>query len=237
MSCNETKEKKAAVVTETESTLNIYPISHATAVLTSGKTTIYIDPTGGKEAFANYAAPTVVFITDIHGDHMSIKTLQALDLTATTLIAPAAVIEKLPADIAKTLVTLNNGDSIDLPDLKAEAIPMYNLREEALRFHSKGRGNGYVLTLAGERLYFSGDTEDIPEMRALQNIDRAFVCMNLPYTMTVESAASAVLEFSPKKIYPYHYRGTNGMIDVAKFKQLVNDAQKDIEVVQLNWYQ
>ena len=113
---------------------------------------------------------------------------------------------------------------------------MYNLREEALKFHSKGRGNGYIITLGEERLYFSGDTEDIPEMRALKNIDKAFVCMNLPYTMTVASAASAVLEFKPKQIYPYHYRGTEGLSDVSQFKEIVNAGDDTIEVVQLDWY-
>ncbi len=97
------------------------------------------------------------------------------------------------------------------------------------------RGNGYIITLGKKRLYFSGDTEDIPEMRALQYIDMAFVCMNLPYTMTVESAASAVLEFKPKQVYPYHYRGTEGLSDVVKFKELVSK-NPDIEVIQLDWY-
>jgi len=113
---------------------------------------------------------------------------------------------------------------------------MYNLREEALKFHTKGRGNGYVLTINKERIYFSGDTEDIPEMRNLKNIDKAFVCMNLPYTMTVENAADAVLEFKPKEVYPYHYRGTGGLSDVEKFKQIVAEKNKAIKVVQLDWY-
>lgn len=121
-------------------------------------------------------------------------------------------------------------------DVAIEAIPMYNLRKEALKFHEKGRGNGYILTLGGERVYISGDTEDIPEMRNLENIDIAFVCMNLPYTMTVESAASAVLDFKPKKVYPYHYRGTEGLSDVGKFKTLVNEGDSSIDVIQLDWY-
>ena len=86
------------------------------------------------------------------------------------------------------------------------------------------------------RVYFSGDTEDIPEMRSLQNIDKAFVCMNLPYTMTIEKAAEAVLDFAPKEVYPYHYRGQGGLSDVAKFKSLVNAGNPKIKVVQLDWY-
>ncbi len=106
---------------------------------------------------------------------------------------------------------------------------MYNLTEDRLKFHSKGRGNGYVLTLGGKRIYISGDTEDVPEMRALKDIDVAFVCMNLPYTMSPEQAASAVKEFKPKAVYPYHYRGS----DVQKFKELVGPAS---EVRIREWY-
>jgi len=127
----------------------------------------------------------------------------------------------MPDVFTPQIDVLDNGDSKERYHIKVEAIPMYNLRQEALRFHKKGRGNGYVLNLGEQRIYFSGDTEDIPEMRALKNIDRAFLCMNLPYTMTVDKAAEAVLDFIPKQVYPYHYRG-NG--------------NPEIEVIQLDWY-
>jgi L-ascorbate metabolism protein UlaG (beta-lactamase superfamily) len=166
---------------------------------------------------------------------MDIETLDSLDLSNAEIIAPQAVAEKLPAQYTDHLIILNNGETKEVQGISIEAVPMYNLREEALKFHDKGRGNGYIITLGKKRLYFSGDTEDIPEMRALQYIDIAFVCMNLPYTMTVESAASAVLEFKPKQVYPYHYRGTEGLSDVAKFKELVSK-KSDIEVIQLDWY-
>lgn len=222
--------------TTKESNLEITPITHGTAVLTSDDLTIYIDPTGKAEAFANFSPPNYVFITDIHGDHLSLKTLKALDLSNSTIVAPKAVADRIPEGTAKAIVILNNGDEKTFGVFKAAAIPMYNLRKEALKFHSKGRGNGYVFTIDNQRIYFSGDTEDIPEMRALKNIDKAFVCMNLPYTMTIESAADAVLEFKPKEVYPYHYSGTGGLSDVAKFKSLVNAANSDIKVVQLDWY-
>ncbi len=218
------------------SDLKIIPISHATAVLEYKNNIIYIDPTGGKKAFENQKTPSIVLITDIHGDHMNIETLNSLDLSKSKIVVPQAVAEKLPANYTKQLVIINNGEIKEVNGISIEAIPMYNLREEALKFHNKGRGNGYVITLGEERLYFSGDTEDIPEMRALKDIDKAFVCMNLPYTMTVESAADAVLEFKPKEIYPYHYRGTDGFSDVVKFKEIVTKGNSEIEVVQLNWY-
>ncbi|CAN0603002.1 unnamed protein product, partial [Ectocarpus sp. 12 AP-2014] len=156
--------------------------------------------------------------------------------TNATFVVPQAVAEELPEEYAEQLVILDNGSSKELNGITIEAIPMYNLRSEALKFHNKGRGNGYVLTIGDQRIYFSGDTEDIPEMRSLKNIDKAFVSMNLPYTMTVESAAEAVLDFKPKQVYPYHYRGNPDVSDVAKFKQLVDAGNQDIEVVQLDWY-
>lgn len=218
------------------STIRITPISHATAVLNFNEEIIYLDPTGGANAFSKFKKPTYVIITDIHGDHMHLKTLEALDLTNTKIIAPKAVADKIADLKVKQVIVMNNGEEQSFGTFSLEAIPMYNLREEALKFHAKGRGNGYVFTIDGERIYFSGDTEDIPEMRALKNIDRAFVCMNLPYTMTIESAADAVLAFKPKQIYPYHYRGTDGLSDIAKFKEIVNKNDITIEVVQWNWY-
>ena len=107
-------------------------------------------------------------------------------------------------------------------DFFIKAIPMYNLPENPPSIkHPKGRGNGYILIIDETQVYISGDTEDIQEMRNLQNIDVAFVCMNLPYTMDINQAASAVLEFQPKIIYPYHYRGSNGFSDIQEFKNLI----------------
>lgn len=226
----------AVEITKEQSETEITPISHATAVLEFDETVIYLDPTSGAEAFSDFQNPDYILITDIHGDHMNLKTLNALVLENTTIIAPEAVAKEISAIKAKEVIVINNGEEKSFSNFDIEAIPMYNLREESLKFHSKGRGNGYVLTINDERIYFSGDTEDILEMRSLENIDKAFVCMNLPYTMPVENAASGVLAFKPKKVYPYHYRGTNGLSDVNKFKELVNKGDANIEVVQLNWY-
>lgn len=216
--------------------IKIIPINHATMVLSHKDQVIYVDPVGGIEAFSGQEQPDYILITDIHGDHLDPTTLENMALESTTLIVPQAVKEKLPEIKAKEIIVMNNGDTQDLGPFSIEAIPMYNLREEALKFHEKGRGNGYVLNWNNQRIYISGDTEDIPEMRNLKDIDIAFVCMNLPYTMTVESAASAVLDFKPKKVYPYHYRGKDGMSDVDKFKSIVNKANPNIETVQLIWY-
>jgi len=241
VSCKQNESKNHITATtklenKVKTSLKITPISHASAVLEFNNTTIYLDPTGGSKAFSNFRKPNYIVITDIHGDHLNLKTLQALDLKETTIIAPKAVADKIPTLQKKKLIILNNGETKSTSNFKIDAIPMYNLREEALKFHPKGRGNGYVFTINNKRIYFSGDTEDILEMRNLKNIDKAFICMNLPYTMTVESAADAVLSFKPKQVYPYHYRGTNGLSDVEKFKKIVTKKNPSIEVVQWNWY-
>lgn len=225
----------ATAVMETKE-IKIIPIEHATAVLEWGDITIYVDPTGGAAAFNGQKKPDLILITDIHGDHLNMETLEALDTSKAKIMVPQAVADQIPEEFTTQLDILGNGESKERYGILVEAIPMYNLREEAKDFHVKGRGNGYILNIGDQRIYFSGDTEDIPEMRSLENIDKAFICMNLPYTMTEESAASAVLDFKPKQVYPYHYRGRPDVSDVNKFKDLVNKGNPNIEVVQLDWY-
>jgi L-ascorbate metabolism protein UlaG (beta-lactamase superfamily) len=213
--------------------LTIQPIVHATMVLSYQNKNIYIDPTGGANAFTGLGAPDLIIITDIHGDHFDPKTLVAINTNHATIILPQAVADKLPADFDKSkLVILHNGEKTEHLGITISAIPMYNLPESPAAFHTKGRGNGYMLTIGGKNIYISGDTADIPEMRALTNIDIAFVCMNLPYTMDVKAAANAVLAFKPKVVYPYHYRGQ----DVTVFKSIVNEGDKNIDVRLRNWY-
>lgn len=224
------------VAPETQSEIKIIPIEHATAILEWGDITIYIDPVGGSEVFKNQKQPDLILITDVHGDHLSVETIEGLNTANAKILVPQAVADEIPSKFAPQIDVLNNGDSKERFGITVEAIPMYNLREEAKAFHEKGRGNGYVLNMGNQRYYFSGDTEDIPEMRALKNIDKAFICMNLPYTMTEESAAAAVLEFQPKEVYPYHYRGRPDVSDVIKFKELVNQGNPAISVIQLDWY-
>ncbi len=222
--------------TKTASSFEINPVSHASAVIYWNDNTIYIDPVGGAEAYKAYKPADLILITDIHGDHLDVTTLEGLDTSKAKIIAPAAVAEKLPEEFTSQVDVLANGESKERYGITVEAIPMYNLREEAKDFHVKGRGNGYVLNYQGERVYFSGDTDDISEMRSLKNIDKAFVCMNLPYTMTVEKAADAVVDFKPAQVYPYHYRGRPDVSDVSRFKELVNKGDSGIEVIQLDWY-
>jgi L-ascorbate metabolism protein UlaG (beta-lactamase superfamily) len=202
-----------------------------------GGTTIYVDPTGEKAAFPGIKSPDMILITDIHGDHFDPKTIASVRTASTVIIVPKAVADLMPDSLkgAKTHI-LNNGENAVLSGINIAAIPMYNLPESPTAKHTKGRGNGYVLTIGGKNIYISGDTQGIPEMRALKNIDIAFVCMNLPYTMDIKEAADAVLAFRPKIVYPYHYRGQGGLSDVNGFKQLVEAGNKGIEVRLRNWY-
>jgi L-ascorbate metabolism protein UlaG (beta-lactamase superfamily) len=221
-----------------QSKFEVTPISHATMVLEWDDAILYIDPVGGKETFEGQPEPDIILITDIHGDHLDVETLQKVNTVDTKILVPMAVYEKLPEFLKQQVGVINNGEQKEVFGFTIEAIPMYNLREEALKFHEKGRGNGYVIEKDGMRVYISGDTEDIPEMRNLKDIDIAFVCMNLPYTMPVDKAAEAVVDFKPKKVYPYHYRGTDGLSNVGLFRDWIkkSSVSKEIEVVQLDWY-
>ena len=212
------------------------PILHATAVLEWNGQTIYMDPYGGAERFKGFSDANLICITHLHGDHLNKETLGNLNLSNTTLVAPQSVIDDLGEIKFKKITKLANGDKMVYDDIEVQAVPMYNLPDDETSRHRKGWGNAYVITIGKTKFYFSGDTEDIPEMRNLKDIDYAFVCMNLPYTMDINQAADAVLDFKPKVVYPFHYRGQNGFSDVEKFKALVNEKNKAIEVRLRNWY-
>ncbi len=203
------------------------PIKHATFVLQSDRTTIYVDPVGEAADFSAFPPPDLILITHIHKDHLAPELVATLKVGKTKIMGSPTVIEQLGYGTA-----IRNGETTEMLELGIEVIAAYNTTTERLKFHPKGRDNGYVLSKKGVRLYISGDTEDIPEMRSLKNIDIAFVCMNLPFTMTVEQAASAVNEFKPGVVIPYHYRGKPDMSDVDAFERLVTDSK----VSKLKWY-
>ena len=215
--------------------VTIIPINHATLALKWKNEVVYFDPSGDMGLFKGVDAPTIILITDIHGDHFNLSTLNNLNAGGIQVIAPNAVVTQLPRSFTNVKI-IRNSEKINILGIDIEAIPMYNLPETDDSRHPKGRGNGYVLTIGGKRIYVSGDTEDIQEMRALEDIDVAFVCMNLPYTMDVDAAASAVVEFEPQIVYPYHFRGKGGFSDVDKFKELVISQKNSIDVRLRKWY-
>jgi L-ascorbate metabolism protein UlaG (beta-lactamase superfamily) len=143
-----------------------------------------------------------------------------------------AVLAKLPGKLAERAIAIGNGDKTEMNGVQIEAVAAYNLAEERLKYHPKGRDNGYVLSIDGSRVYIAGDTEAVPEMRELTDIDVAFVPMNLPYTMGVQQAAEGVADFAPAVIYPYHYKGA----DLDVFEALLAESNEAIKVVRGAWY-
>ncbi len=163
----------ADVVSTSKGPLTIQPIVHASLVLSISGLTIYADPTGGAANYTGIKAPDLILITDIHGDHFDVKTITAIRTAGTTLVVPKAVADLLPDSLKGKVVILNNGDKTTLSGISITALPMYNLPENPKAMHTKGRGNGYVLGIGGKNLYLSGDTQGIPEMRSLKDIDIA----------------------------------------------------------------
>jgi L-ascorbate metabolism protein UlaG (beta-lactamase superfamily) len=207
--------------------VKITPIYHASTLIEAGGKTIYLDPAKPANV-AGHPKADLILITDIHPDHMDLSLIAAVSKAGTEILAAPAVVATVTA--AKPIA---NGESKSWQGWNIEAVSAYNLKRgpaPGKLYHDKGRGNGYVLTYGGVRFYFSGDTEGIPEMRALKNIDVAFVCMNLPYTMPPEEAADAVKAFHPKVVIPYHYHGS----DLSVFQKKLEGT--GIEVRLLDWY-
>jgi L-ascorbate metabolism protein UlaG (beta-lactamase superfamily) len=205
--------------------LLITPIQHASLMIQAGGKVTYVDPASG--SYEGFPAADYIFITDIHGDHMAPAVVEKLKKPSTVIVAPKAVAVNFPGS-----VVMANGESKTVGEFRVEAIPMYNLKPgpDGKFMHDKGRGNGYVITYGGKRFYFAGDTEGIPEMRALKNIDVAFIPMNLPYTMSPLDAADAVRAFHPAIVYPYHYRGQ----DTKVFAKALEGTGIDVRL--RDWY-
>lgn len=207
--------------------VKITPVYHASLLIEAGGKTIDLDP--AKPAnFTGLPPADLILITDIHHDHMDPGLISAVSKPGTEIMAPPAVVKTVTK-----AVPISNGETKKWGAWTIEAIPMYNIKRgpaPGMLYHEKGRGNGYILTYGGKRFYFSGDTENIPEMRALENIDVAFVCMNLPYTMPPDEAAEAVKAFHPKIVIPYHYSGS----DLSIFQKDLQGT--GIEVRLLDWY-
>ena len=195
-------------------------------MIEAGGQVLYVDPAQG--SYDGRPAADIILITDIHGDHLAPDVINKLKKNGTVIIAPPAV-----AKTVTDATLMKNGDTKTIGAWKFEAVPMYNMKRgpaPGQLYHTKGRGNGSVITYGGKRFYFSGDTEAIPEMRALKNIDVAFVCMNLPYTMPPEEAAEAVKAFHPKIVYPYHSMGS----DLKVFENALNGTGIDVRI--RDWY-
>lgn len=212
--------------------IKIHPIQHATFFIEYGDLHILVDPAGDFERIKSFPTPDIILVTHTHGDHMNPELIYKIKGDNTTVIGNRDAINQLRYGIY-----MMNFEKKKVKGIGIEAFPMYNTTADRLNYHPKGNGNGYVLQFENERVYISGDTEDIKEMRELKNIDHALLCMNLPFTMTPRQAASAVADFMPKKVYPYHYSQKDGFASVEQFKELVQEAcDSDVEVILLDWY-
>ncbi|HEY0076303.1 MAG TPA: MBL fold metallo-hydrolase [Abditibacteriaceae bacterium] len=221
--------------------IHITPLLHASFQIEHGETVIQVDPTKSGNAMHPKMAD-LILITDIHGDHFDEAAMRAVDSNKTLVVAPQAVIAQMKSFQGR-IIRLDNGSTKNnlpgFPNVSIEAIPMYNIERgpnAGQKFHAKGRGNGYVLTLGNTRLYIAGDTEATPEMKALKNIDVAFVPMNLPFTMTPEEAAQGVGAFKPRIAIPYHYRYPFDKENnhAQQFQMALGNSK--IEVSLLDWY-
>jgi L-ascorbate metabolism protein UlaG (beta-lactamase superfamily) len=221
--------------------LKVTPIKHASTLLELGGSkpaVIYVDP-WSQGNYDGLPKADYIFISDIHPDHMDPAAIDKVRKDSTVLVAPPAVKDALASDKVaagkdKINVILKNGDSHDFGAFKVDAVPMYNLERgpsPGKLFHDKGRGDGFVFTFGDKRVYFSGDTECTPEMKALPKIDVAFVCMNLPYTMPPAEAAECVKAFKPKVVFPYHFRDQ----DPNAFATMMKDTP-GVEVRVRTWY-
>ena len=204
--------------------LEITFLGHASLIMEFGGKIIHVDPVG-KEA--DYSVPPkadLILITHDHFDHMDLSVLPKLRTDNTAIV----LTEKCSGKVTGGLV-MSNGDAKTVMGIKIEAVPAYNLvnkRSDGQPFHPRGDGNGYVLTFGDKRVYIAGDTENTPEMKALQNIEAAFLPMNLPYTMTPEMVADAAKAFKPKILYPYHFGDT----DTSKLVKLLRDSGTEVRV-------
>ncbi len=198
-------------------------VGHGTLMFLYNGAVIHVDPVSRVADYAKMPEADLVLITHDHGDHLDPKALEQIKKENTVIVLNGNSAEKINEGIV-----MKNGDVKTVQGVKIEAVPAYNIvskRASGEPYHPEGNGNGYVITLGGKRVYVAGDTENIPEMKELKDIDIAFLPMNLPYTMTPEMVADAAKAFKPKILYPYHYGDT----DTSNIEKLMKDTQ-DVEI-------
>ena len=200
------------VFSTSQGKLTITFIGHGTLMFEIKSKIIYTDPLSNLADYSKMSKADVMLITHQHPDHLDADAIALLSKNSTKIILTSAAF-----DMLKKGIIMKNGDKKTVEGFEIEAVPAYNTTEGRDKFHPKGRDNGYILTIGKKRIYIAGDTENIPEMASLKNIDIAFLPMNQPYTMFPEQVADATNRIKPKILYPYHY----GDSDVSKLKTLL----------------
>ena len=211
------------VLETSQGPLKITFIGHGSLILTFDGKIIHVDPFSKLTDYSALPKADMIILTHEHQDHLDPVALKGVRTEKTTVVLTAACAQSVDGGIV-----MKNGDVQTIAGLKIEAVPAYNLvhmRSEGVPYHPKGTGNGYVMTFGDKRVYLAGDTENIPEMKDLKNIDCAFLPMNLPYTMTPEMVAAAAKAFKPKILYPYHFGNT----DPEELVKLMQD-QPEVQV-------
>ena len=199
--------------------LEITFIGHGTLMLRFNGKIIHVDPWGQLTDYTQMPKADIILITHEHRDHLDPKAIENVRTGKTILI-----LTKICAKQIEDGTVMNNGDTQEIDGINIEAVPAYNIehqRSPGIPFHPKGDGNGYIVTFGGKRVYIAADTENTPELKAIKNIDIAFLPMNLPYTMTPEMVADASRALKPKILYPYHFGDT----DTAKLLELLKNEQ------------
>ena len=217
------KEYEVDEFQTSEGALEITFLGHGSLYFQFGEKIIHVDPVYRYADYKNMPKADLILVTHEHGDHLDTQAIEDITKENTILILTEKCTEKVT-----TGQVMKNGDTKTVHGIKIEAIPAYNIvhmRQGNQPFHPKGEGNGYIITFGDKRVFVAGDTENTPEMKALEDIDIAFLPMNLPYTMTPEMVADAAKAFRPKVLYPYHYGNTDTSILVDLLKD-----ETDIEV-------
>ncbi len=206
--------------------LKITPIIHGSLMFEYKGHIIHVDPVSRTD-YSSYPKADLILLTHHHQDHVDEDLIKKLKKPNTIIVGTQLLKEMLPE-----IVVMKNGETKEFLGIAVEAFPMYNLvreRSPGVKFHTKGEGNGYILNFGKTRVYVAGDTECIPEMEGLKNIDIAFVPMNLPYTMPPEEAAECVKVFKPKVVYPYH----QGDLDPKVFARCLEGTGIEVRVLDL----
>ena len=203
--------------------LTITFLGHGSLMLDFNQLNISIDPFSQVADYSQLPKADLILITHEHQDHLDLTALADVRTENTDLVLTEICAKQITGG-----TIMQNGDVRSVRGIQIEAVPAYNLvhkRENGQPFHPKGIGNGYIMTFGDMRVYIAADTENTPEMKALTDIDVAFLPMNLPYTMTPEMVADAAKAFQPRLLYPYHFGNT----DTSKLLELLHD-EKGIEV-------
>jgi L-ascorbate metabolism protein UlaG (beta-lactamase superfamily) len=215
------------VMTTSLGDLKITFLGHGSLMFTLGDKIIHIDPYGKVADYSSLPKADLILITHEHHDHLDLDALNEIRTNRTKIVMTESCVSEVKGGIV-----MKNGDERIVDGLHIRAIPAYNLvhrRENGQPYHPKGVGNGYILTFGDKRIYIAGDTEDIPEMKEVRDIDVAFLPMNLPYTMTPEMVANAARSFHPRILYPYHY----GQSDTSRLKELLKGEDIEIRIREL----